>query len=110
LEGVGVHVTNQFTDLDRALPVDDFGNDTLLVITERLEQSSRYQHFILREAELDDVWRHIETAIKVAHAQGREGADVEELQHLLDAVMAAHDLVADGDAREAAARLRAVMR
>jgi hypothetical protein len=103
-------VTNRFADLDRALPVDDFGNDTLLVLTERLEQSSRYQHFILREAELDDVWRHIETALKVADAQGRAGPEVDELRRLLDAVMAAHDLVADGSAGEAAARLRAVMR
>ena len=102
-------MTNRFDDLDRALPVDDFGNDTLLVVTERLEQSSRYQHYILREAELDDVWRHIETALKVAQSQGREGAAVDELQRLLDAVMAAHDFVADGSPNEAAARLRAVM-
>jgi hypothetical protein len=102
-------VTSRFNDLDRALPVDDFGNDTLLVITERLEQSTRYQHFILREAELDDVWRHVETALKNARAAGREGPDVDELERLLDAVMAAHDLVADGLPLDAAARLRSVM-
>jgi hypothetical protein len=102
-------VTSRFSDLDRALPVDDFGNDTLLTITERLEQSTRYQHYILREAELDDVWRHVETALKNAQAQGHDGPEVAELQRLLEAVMAAHDLVADGSAREAAAPLRAVM-
>src|SRR5713226_8632478 len=95
---------SRFEDLDRALPVDDFGNDTLLVVTERLEQSTRFQQFILREAELDDVWRHIETALKGARAQGRMGPDVDELQSLLDAVMGAHDLVAEGSPMEAAAR------
>ncbi len=103
-------MTSHFQDLDRALPIDDFGNDTLLTITERLEQSGRYQHYILREAELDDVWRHVETALKNAQAQGLAGPELDELQRLLDAVMAAHDLVAEGSAQEAAARLRAVMR
>ena len=97
-------------DLNRALPVDDFGNDTLLTLVERLERSSRYQHYILREAELDDVWRHVETALKVAQAEGRQGSETEPLRRLLDAVMAAHDLVADGSPLDAAARLRAVMR
>src|SRR5713226_1688029 len=87
---------SRFEDLDRALPVDDFGNDTLLVVTERLEQSTRYQHFILREAELDDVWRHVETAVKAAEAAGREGPALAQLRGLLATVMEAHDLVAGG--------------
>jgi hypothetical protein len=98
------------SDLNRALPIDDFGNDTLLTLAERLEQSTRYQHYILREAELDDVWRHVETALKVAEASGDSGPGVVELRSLLAAVMAAHDLVADGSPNEAAARLRTVMR
>lgn len=97
-------------DLNRALPVDDFGNDTLLTVVERLERSSRYQHFILREAELDDVWRHVETALKVAEAESHGEVDIGSLRSLLEAVMAAHDLVADGSPLDAAARLRSVMR
>jgi hypothetical protein len=97
-------------DLNRALPVDDFGNDTLLTIVERLERSSRYQHYILREAELDDVWRHVETALKIAQEEAGAQPEVPSLQRLLDAVMAAHDLVAGGEPLQAAGRLREVMR
>jgi hypothetical protein len=96
-------------DLNRALPVDDFGNDTLLTVVERLERSRRYQHYILREAELDDVWRHVETALKVAEENADSGPRIESLRTLLGAVMAAHDLVADGDSISAATRLREVM-
>jgi hypothetical protein len=97
-------------DLNRALPVDDFGNDTLLTIVERLERSTRYQHYILREAELDDVWRHVETALKVEQEGAHGKSELYSLQTLLNAVMAAHDLVAGGEPLMAAGRLREVMR
>jgi hypothetical protein len=96
-------------DPNLVVPVDDFGNDTLLQLVERLEQSTRFQHYILREAELDDVWRRVETAVKSAEAEGRKGAPLAQLRGLLAAVMEAHDLVAGGAADAAAARLRSVM-
>lgn len=94
---------------NQVVPVDDFGNDTLLQLVERIEQSTRFQHYILREAELDDVWRHVETALKAPGIAGRADASAHRLQDLLDAVMEAHDLIAAGEAAAAAARLRKVM-
>jgi hypothetical protein len=94
---------------NQVVPIDDFGNDTLLQLVERIEQSTRFQHYILREAELDDVWRHIETALKSPGGRGRGGAMERRLQDLLEAVMEAHDLIAEGQAGSAAARLRTVM-
>jgi hypothetical protein len=96
-------------DPNLVVPVDDFGNDTLLQLVERLEQSTRFQHYILREAELDDVWRHVEAAVKTAEAEGREGPALTQLRGLLATVMEAHDLVAGGSPDVAAARLRSVM-
>jgi hypothetical protein len=96
-------------DPNLVVPIDDFGNDTLLQLVERLEESTRFQHYIAREAELDDVWRHVEAAIKGAEIDSADGPAIAQLRRLLDAVMAAHDLVAGGAADEAARRLRAVM-
>jgi hypothetical protein len=96
-------------DANVVVPVDDFGNDTLLQLVERLEQSTRFQHYIAREAELDDVWRHAEAAIKDAEAETGDGPAIEHMRRLLDAVMRAHDLVAGGSPDEAARCLRNVM-
>jgi hypothetical protein len=96
-------------DPNLVVPVDDFGNDTLLQLVERLEQSTRFQHYIVREAELDDVWRHVEAAVKGTESETGEGPDLEHLRRLLAAVMEAHDLVAGGAPDEAAIRLRSVM-
>lgn len=96
-------------DPNLVVPVDDFGNDTLLQLVERLEQSTRFQHYIVREAELDDVWRHVEAAVKAAEKEGDERPALDQLRGLLAAVMDAHDLVAGGAPEAAAARLRTVM-
>lgn len=92
--------------LNQALPVDDFGNGTLLLLIERLEASSSFQQYIAREAEMDDVWRHVETALKNARSAGAPPKQVARLQRLMDAVMAAHDLVAGDEPLEAAGHLR----
>jgi hypothetical protein len=94
---------------NQVVPVDDLGNDTLLQLVERIEQSARFQHYILREAELDDVWRHVETVLKTHERAGHDSGSTRRLEDLLEAVMAAHDLVAEGETSAAAARLRTVM-
>jgi hypothetical protein len=96
-------------DPNLVVPIDDFGNDTLLQLVERLEESSRFQHYIAREAELDDVWRHVEAALKSAEMDSPGGPKVEQLRRLLAATMQAHDLVAGGAPVEAARTLREVM-
>jgi hypothetical protein len=94
---------------DHVVPLDDFGNGTLLLLLERLERSSTFQHYIYREAELDDVWRHVETALNAARKAGQNQESIARLQKLLTAAMEAHDLVAAGSPHEAATRLRSGM-
>ena len=49
--------------ITRWLEISDFSNETLLAVIDRLEQSDQPRHWILREAELDDLWRYIEAAM-----------------------------------------------
>ena len=77
----------------RPLPIHDFSPDTLLSLVERIESSSGFQHFIFREAELDDLWRQVEHALVSAQSKGRSTRDIDRLRILLDCVVAAHDLV-----------------
>jgi hypothetical protein len=92
------------------VPIPDYSDASLRLVIDRIERSSRFQHYILRADELDDVGRHIDTALKAAQMQGRGDAEVEPLQHLLATVIEAHDLVVDGSPQEAVARLRALTR
>lgn len=97
------------TDLDTALRVQDFSNETLLAMANRLERSSRPRHFILREAELDDLWRYVDTAVERARNQGEGASVISELERLRGVVMEAHDLAGDGAVQAAAQKLRRAM-
>ncbi|MCY4623713.1 MAG: hypothetical protein OXC99_01705 [Chloroflexi bacterium] len=97
-------------DLNRPLPIHDFSPDTLLSLVERIESSSGFQHFIFREAELDDLWRQVEYALVNAQSSGPEHKDIDRLRVLLDCVVAAHDLVSVSKKEEAMAQLQAGIR
>lgn len=97
-------------DLNRPLPIHDFSPDTLLSLVERIESSSGFQHFIFREAELDDLWRQVEHALVHAQSQGPEHKDIDRLRILLECVVAAHDLVSVSKKDEAMAQLQAGIR
>lgn len=103
-------MSGENADLNRPLPVHDFSPDTLLALIERIESSSGFQHFIFREAELDDLWRQVERALVGAQAQGNGNRDVDRLQILLNCVEAAHDLVSISKANEAIVQLQAGVR
>lgn len=97
-------------DLDHPLPIHDFSPDTLLSLVERIECSSGFQHFIFREAELDDLWRQVERALVGAQSDARDAANVDRLRVLLECVEAAHDLVSESKKEEAMAQLQAGIR
>jgi hypothetical protein len=96
-------------DLNAVVPVPDFSTGSLMLVVDRIERSSRFQHYILRADELDAIWRHIEEARKTAHLQPA-GVDIEQLERLQAAVLEAHELVDNGSPHEAAARLREAIR
>ncbi len=97
------------TDLDIALRIRDFSNETLLALAQRLEQSTLPRHFLLREAELDDIWRYVEATLSRAPAAGEDAETIASLERLLALVMQAHDFAGDGEIAQSAATLRGAM-
>src|SRR5438067_13322740 len=95
-------MTNGAMQLDDVVPIEDFSNETLLALAERLEQSASFQQLILREVELDEIYRRVDTAMSIE-------PDTSSLQRLAGLVFEAHDLAADGHPLEAARRLRQAM-
>ena len=93
-------------DLDDVVPIQDFSNETLLGLAERLEQSETFQACLIREIELDEIWRRVDAAIKSAEEQG---SDLAPLKRLFDLVFQAHDLAGEGNPLEAARKLRQAM-
>lgn len=93
-------------NLDDVVAIQDFSNETLLALAQRLEQSETFEHLILREMELDEIWRRVET---VMIRERDSGVDVAGLERVRKLVFEAHDLAADGNPLEAARRLRAAM-
>lgn len=94
------------SDLDFWLEIEDFSNDTLLAVVERLEKSDQRRHWILREAELDDLWRYVETALDNERRSDPASDSAASLALPFAAVHEAHDLTGEGRTTEAAARLR----
>ena len=99
----------QSGELDRWLEIEDFNNETLLAVIDRLERSDQPRHWILREAELDDLWRYVEAAIDNERRADPASPVAARLSHLFAAVEAAHDLTGDGRMQEAAERLRGAL-
>ena len=98
----------QDNDIERWLEVEDFSGDTLLRLAERLERSDLPRHWILREAELDDLWRYVEAAIANERRVDPQSPVAAQLDGLFTAVEEAHDLTGEGRTAEAAERLRSV--
>jgi hypothetical protein len=94
-------------DPGNVVPVEDFSNETLENIANHLDASTRFDHFIYRESELDGICRLVEEAMKETPASDLHA--VSRLQQVLGAARAAHDLVADERPDEAARSLRSVL-
>ncbi len=92
---------------DDICPVEDFSPATLTAMIDALERSTTREHFVYREAELDDLWRVLDTALRGARKDTRERERAARLERLQAIAEQAHDLVgADERPNEAAARLR----
>ena len=91
------------------LPIPDFSNDTLLALAERLEQSRTFQELIVREVELDEVYRRVDAAVRQSEEASADPGEHEALSKVRDLVFAAHDLASQGQPLEAASSLRAAM-
>jgi len=89
--------------------IPDFSNDTLLLLAERLEGSRTFQELIIREVELDEVYRRVDAAVRQSEERSADPGEHETLQKVRDLVFAAHDLASQGRPLDAASSLRAAM-
>ncbi len=89
-------------------PVRDCSQSSVHALIQLIERSSAPEHFLYREAELDDLWRQVQTRLETARAENADEA-VRRLEQQLQAVWDAHNLVAATNAPEAAARLRQLL-
>ena len=96
-------------DLAEVVEIEDFSNETLLALAERLENSRTFQDLIMREVELDEVWRRVDTVLRNADEQGLDQQSIGTLEKLFTLVFEAHDLAGDDQPLEAAKKLRAAM-
>jgi hypothetical protein len=86
----------------RVNAIEGFSPEALRTVIEVIERSLTPEQFVYREAELDELWRQIRTAIMF----GDGGADRRRLETLLELTMQAHEFVAHRDALGAARTLR----
>jgi hypothetical protein len=92
---------------DDVYQVEDYSPGTFEALSDALERSTSREHFVYREAELDDLWRILDTALARARRDTRERERAKRIERLQAIAMEAHDLVgADERPREAAALLR----
>jgi hypothetical protein len=97
-------------DVDVVHEVDDCSPATIATIANRLERSTELEQFAYREAELDELWRVIDTARAVARDAG-DATQVRWLDSLRTLTHEAHDLVgAECLPVAAAERLRLAIR
>jgi hypothetical protein len=85
--------------------VNDYSGATIAALAALLDRSTEREHFIYREAELDDLWRVIDTALDGARDQ-RDAEAERFLGSLKTLTHEAHDLVGNEQPHAAAERLR----
>lgn len=92
-------------DLDSILPVENMSDITIQTLVDRNLRSTRAEHFIYREVELDELWRLVDIAVRTGHSD--EQRSPERLINMRAAIHRAHDLIGmDSKPIEAAAALR----
>jgi len=92
--------------LDDIADIADFSAETMLALASRLEHSTSFQALIAREIELDELWRRLETGLKVTTGNAAARARRQILETMFGLVWEAHDLAGEGQPGAAASKLR----
>jgi hypothetical protein len=96
--------------LNQLYEINDFSPDTIRRLAERIAETAQPEDLLYREAELDDLWRQVGTALDDAKAVVADPLTTSFLTELLALVHEVHDLVGSkNDPRRAAERLRTAL-
>ena len=94
-------------ETDQLNEVQSLDESQFNALIHRLENTRTVEQMIYREAELDEVWRYVDAALRDAVKQGGSAELTDVLKALRQAVHKVHDLVGDdNDAGRAAQELR----
>ena len=95
--------------VSEANEIEGFDAPSLTALIARLERSHTLEHLVYREAELDEIWRMLDGALRDARRKGGEGGEAAALlESLKTMIFKVHDLVGvDEDPQAAAVELRA---
>ena len=95
--------------LEETSLIDDSSDETIALIARKVEASHSWEHQIYRESELDKLYVLLQLALYGRRASAHE-LDEPSLKESAAATLRAHDLVAEGDMRGAAAALFGLVR
>jgi hypothetical protein len=96
--------------LNQLYEINDFSPDTIRRLAERIAETAQPEDLLYREAELDDLWRQVGTALEDAKAVVADPVTTNFLTELLALVHEVHDLVGSkNDPSRAAERLRTAL-
>jgi hypothetical protein len=92
-------------NIDQMHDVDDTSSETLARLCALIAASHSDEHLVYREIEIDELWRLLSIAKKLA-----SGAERGRIEAAMAVVMRVHDLIGiDGDTAAAAAVLRGLI-
>ena len=95
--------------LDRVVQLNGLSLAAVIDLIDRLEQTQTSHHYLCREAELDDAYRHADADLKLAELEGSSPDRLRELVRMRDYVILAHDLVGERNAAAAVQELNRVV-
>jgi hypothetical protein len=94
-------------NLDELTQLPDLSLSTLIALVQRLQATESSEHYLFRELELDQAFFWAEENVKSARTAGK--AVREEMHHIRDLVLAAHDFVGTNNVHAAIAELNKVI-
>src|SRR3954466_8266104 len=97
-------VSEHASDPSRIVDVLDYSEATLRSVLAHVQASSTFSHFVYREAEMDTLLRLTTTDLENATARGAHD-EARLLEHIVSAVVDAHNFVGEHNAARAAKRL-----
>ena len=96
-------------DVDKVVWMDDLSVKTLINLVDRLKKTVDFEHFIFREAEMDEAYRQADGDLRLAVREQLAPDVIAGLERVRSLIFAAHDYVGLGKPAEAINELNTVI-